>query len=785
MYCSMFPKSHVIDHDCLIQQWIALGFVQDTDGQPRQKVATEYVNELLGMSFLTMSTSSTVFAARMIFKPTLRLHMHDMVHELARHVAGDEFSYTNGTADRNTKRNKLDFHYHLLSTQNETSSAYKSMGTKVRALHFRRCDNMHLPKQAFSHSLCLRVLDLGGCHMSELPSSVYKLKLLRYLDASSLRISNLPKSLNRLLNLQTLILPNTSLTILPTNIGCLQKLQYFDLSGCANLNELPTSFGKLTNLLFLNLASCHELQVLPNSFGNLNSLQFLSLSDCYKLNSLPESCCQLHDLAHLDLSDCHNLGKLPDCIDQLSKLEYLDMTSCSKVQALPDSLCKLTMLRHLNLSFCTRLKRLPSRIGDLQLQSLDIRCSISLEDLLDSIFNMSTLKDFEETIVFDVSESKLEELRNNLKLERFCKLDGGSADLWSRIEELKKTHCRKLEIQGLGDFNLSEGIEHAKLLNSLKLTCLILSWQQLEDTDETVHHKEVLGMLVPPRSLHEFNINGYYGIELPKWMLEIRSYLPHLTIIHLSNLMECNRLPPLGCLPNLRLLGMTNILKIKSVGPEFYGDYGSCQKLRIIGLYSMDNLEEWWTTRSSKQENEFLVPNLHVLYAEDCPKLKFLPYPPKSMTWLIENGYHVFPDHGFGNLASATSPVSLYISRVPNSSEMWRRAQHLSSIEALCIQSIAGLTTLPEAMQCFTSLLRLRIEECGELETLPEWLGDYFTCLEKIAIDACPMLSSLPESIQHLRELKKLLITGCPALSNKYQGEDRDKIAHIPEVIFQ
>jgi aquaporin TIP len=47
--------------------------------------------------------------------------------------------------------------------------------------------------------------------------------------------------LNRLPNLQTLIFSNTSLETLPKNIGCLQKLQYFDLSGCVNLRELPTS----------------------------------------------------------------------------------------------------------------------------------------------------------------------------------------------------------------------------------------------------------------------------------------------------------------------------------------------------------------------------------------------------------------------------------------------------------------------------------------------------------------------------------------------------------------
>jgi aquaporin TIP len=61
MYCSIFPKSHDIDHDCLIQQWIALGFIQETDEQPSlQKIGMQYVNELLGMSFLTALTTPTV-----------------------------------------------------------------------------------------------------------------------------------------------------------------------------------------------------------------------------------------------------------------------------------------------------------------------------------------------------------------------------------------------------------------------------------------------------------------------------------------------------------------------------------------------------------------------------------------------------------------------------------------------------------------------------------------------------------------------------------------------------
>ncbi|XP_072150167.1 uncharacterized protein [Setaria viridis] len=570
------------------------------------------------LSFLLLALVEWVPASRS-FEPTLRLRMHDMVHDLARHVAGDELSCTNGVANSTTKGGKLICHYQLLMNSNESPSS-KSLPPKVRAMHFRECNKLHLPKQAFSHALFLRVLDLSGCHVSELPGSVCKLKLLRYLDASNLPIPNLPKSLNRLLNLQTLILSNTSLKALPTNVGCLQKLQYFDLSGCVNLHELPTSFGNLSALLFLNLASCHELPTLPESFGKLHKLQFLNLSDCYKLHSLPESCCQLHDLTHLELSDCHNLEKVPDCIDQLSKLEYLNMTSCSKVQMLPESLCKLMMLKHLNLSFCVKLRHLPASIGVLRLQSLDLQGCFFLVGLPDSIFNMSTLVHVERGLFAFHIRSEVDKLREQLNLERSCVLDG-RGDLWSQILELEKTPCLELQIKGLKNVKNLEGADQAKLLNNSNLTSLWLSWghgesSMVEHADASVD-KSVLEKLVPPRNLGHLHLDGYVSVDFSRWMLELPSYLPHLSTIVLSNLEGCSHLPPLGRLPNLRALGLGRMPNLKSVGREFYGDHGSCSKLRMILLEGMDNLEGWWTTRTSNEDEEFLIPNLHLLIAAD------------------------------------------------------------------------------------------------------------------------------------------------------------------------
>ncbi|TVU34697.1 hypothetical protein EJB05_16544, partial [Eragrostis curvula] len=154
------------------------------------------------------------------------------------------------------------------------------------------------------------------------------------------------------------------------------------------------------------------------------------------------------------------------------------------------------------------------------------------------------------------------------------------------------------------------------------------------------------------------------------------------------------------------------------------------------------------------------------------------------MTWGVENSDNVLPEHGFGNLSCVTSPFSLGIMGA-SSYEVWRRAaQCISSIEHLYLDTITGLRTLPEAIQCFSSLRTLSIDDCGDLETLPEWLGD-LTSLREIHISRCQRLCSLPESIQRLTELKKLWITDCPALSEKCQGEDSHKIAHISEIKFE
>jgi aquaporin TIP len=398
---------------------------------------------------------------------------------------------------------------------------------------------------------------------------------------------------------------------------------------------------------------------------------------------------------------------------------------------------------------------------------------------------MSTLVHVERTYFSLNVYGKVYKLRKELNLKGSYELDGGDNDLWSQIAELEKTPCHELQINGLDNVEGLEGVVHAKLSNNLNLSWLILVWDH--DDGSLVEHADtsVLERLVPPRSLQHLGLEGYRSIDFPRWILDIPSYVPRITTIFLLGLKQCSHLPPLGRLPNLRALTLKEMPNVKSVGREFYGDYGRCQKLRMIVLASMDNMEEWWTTRSSHEDGEFLIPNLHLLAAFDCPKLKFLPYPPRSMVWMVENSDHVLPEHGFGNLSSTTSPFDLELIGAPPSGEVWHRAhQYLSSVSILNLSDMIGLGTLPEAIRGFPSLRKLEIEDCEDWETLPEWLED-LASLREIVVKNCPKVSSLPESIQRLTALKKLHIVGCPALSEKCQGEDKHKIAHIPQVKFE
>ncbi|XP_048566001.1 putative disease resistance protein RGA1 [Triticum urartu] len=581
----------------------------------------------------------------------------------------------------------------------------------------------------------LSFLNLLGCSMlQELPESIYELTCLQHLDMSECH----------------------AIKKLPDKFGALLKLIFLNLSGCSKITKLPDNL-KLQSLEHMNLSNCHELQNLPKDFGNLQRLGFLSLSECYKVSVLPKSFCQLVHLKSLDLSDCHELMKLPECFGNLFELDSLNLTSCCKLQVLPESFCKLSKLRCLNLSYCMRLDKLPSLFGGLKLQSLDISCTMSLHKLPDSIADMTSLTRFEAVAGSSTMMDSVQKIKEHLiisgKINHIVQQIENKG--CSSIVELADLTCYELRVQKLQNVKHPEDAERAKLRDKSDLRKLRLCWGSHGGKD-----KSVLEKLVPPRTLDYFHLKGYMSTDFPKWMSDISSYLPSLTYLRLFDLGRCDTLPPFGQLPNLRGICVKNIPNVKKIGKEFFGQGRKCIKLRSITLKSMENLAELWTTRSGDENEEFLIPNLHNLNVQNCPKLKFLPYPPRSMIWFLENIDEIIPEGGFGKLSSSALPFDMVINNCNFSPDNWDRLHHFPTIESLQVESCNGLRALPEVIRCFTSLKRLVLVSLKELESLPKWLGCLIS-LQRVLIKDCPKLTSLPESMKNLTALKELSLQGC------------------------
>ncbi|XP_040375820.1 uncharacterized protein LOC121053255 [Oryza brachyantha] len=505
--------------------------------------------------------------------------------------------------------------------------------------------------------------------------------------------------------------------------------------------------------------------------------------------------------------DCHELEYLPEDFGNICKLAVLDLSGCYKIKVLLETFCQLMGLKDLNLSDCHGLQQLHESFGDLsEIQSLNLTNSISKMTSLIEL-NIAT----GQQRVLD----KVQSIREHLNLPRAIKHDVHEMENVgsSSIVELGRLHCHELIVHW----------EHGGIRNV--------------DKDKLVPEN-----LVPPRTLESFGLYGYMCKDFPTWVSGISSYLPYLMCLRLANLAKCDHLPAFGQLPNLRNFCMEDIPSVRKIGREFYGDEGNCKKLKVIRLERMDNLEEWWTTRSGEEDKEFLIrsgeedkefliPNLHLLQVTDYPKLSFLPWGRLEHLATLEIFYakgcsgsrtlldiikcflslrvlhlisqedmEILPEWlgqlvsldeiNIDNCRNLTSlPKS--IQNLPALRELWLRERkgleilpeglgQLASLKKLLIMDCPKLTFLPESMMNLTGLEELWL---GGFNSLPEWIGQ-LSCLKEINIFDSPNMTCLLESMQNLNNLKKLYIWNCPRLIERCREEDANKISHIPRVIL-
>nr|XP_023916227.1 putative disease resistance protein RGA1 [Quercus suber] len=255
-FCSLFPKDYGIDKVTLVQLWIAQGFIRPSNkNQELEDVADKYFKDLLWRSFFEEVT----------IMGELKYKMHDLIHDLAQLVAGEECAII--TLDRNNfdeKTRHVSLPFYIDSSFIETSSLL------VRAEKLRTClstfeyivfsdragkiDELKLDKLFLSFRK-LRALGLHGVRIERVPDSIGKLIHLTYLDFSW----------------------NQGIKTLPNAISRLWKLQTLKVNGCLNLKELPRDIRFLVGLRHLENSNCERLSHMPHGLGQMTCLQTLSL----------------------------------------------------------------------------------------------------------------------------------------------------------------------------------------------------------------------------------------------------------------------------------------------------------------------------------------------------------------------------------------------------------------------------------------------------------------------------------------------------------------------------
>ncbi|KAM0917316.1 hypothetical protein ACQ4PT_009596 [Festuca glaucescens] len=759
-YCAIFPKGHNMISDDLIHQWIALGFMEPSSTFSTWQLGESYITKFLEMSFLQHSKINIGYLESR--KDATRFIMHDLVHDLARSVMADEYNLEGPNCR----------YAWLLDCSKPLKSSTNSLA-KIRALHF--ADKVSKsPCLSFSPAKHVRVLDLSVDYWHGLTVSVGEFKQLRYLSFSCGKVPSRGRIMpSKFFSLRYLIFSRGQIPINLRGIGMLSKLNYLRISS-SGLTLLPASIGEMKGLMHLDLSGCTNLKELPLSFAKIRELVYLDLSGCRGVSGISKALSGLTKLQHLGLSACEDLGGLPDAIVNLTQLRYLNLSRCLKyifdnsrdqAEIFIDRICTLPNMKQLDLS----LNDYPLVIPDSSSHLTKL--------MLSGCRQIIRLPKFVDNIHFDYSGATLRDFSVY------------ASDTSSNIHMLEHASADELKIWLLENVK-SPGEAHIINLSE-KQTILELWLSWTKGADRSVDDMELLTELVPPTTLETFVIRGYCSVDFPDWLMSINNHLPNIVRLAMWDLPNCESLPPLGQLPNLR----------------------------EITLHRMESLEEWDTSYSSGVDS---VNDLEKVHINDCPKLWIKPLLPRATSWVIKKSDNVLvpqresvshidcltlttgdsavPLHQWGFLHHLLSLGHLSIigcSDLTISPEAQHSLQSLTlnycshtkleelfcelmSLQELTIQYHGKLEELPNNIRLLTKLQLLTLFLCPSLRQLPQWLGE-LTSLRKLEIRSCRAIMTLPECIQELTNLQELEIRDCNPELKKWCNaeENRRKLAHI------
>ncbi|KAF7112009.1 hypothetical protein CFC21_111951 [Triticum aestivum] len=406
------------------------------------------------------------------------------------------------------------------------------------------------------------------------------------------------------------------------------------------------------------LISTIKIKMKPSdSLATFSSLRTLHMESA-DIAVLLESLHQLKHLRYLALVNA-DISVLPENIGKMKLLQFLVLVGCIKLVNLPDSIVKLGQLRLLSLPGASMVPRGFSGLTNMR---------------------------------------KLSMFRAHMD------------DDWCSLDELGPlSQLRFLELVQLENVSAASFAANARLSEKMHLITLMLACTSKLGNDGLVKEKEgvfeeeqqriekVLDKLCPPSTVEVLELKGYFGRQLPRWMMSTSMVpLNNLKIILFSDLACCTQLPNGLCqLPNLQFLQVSRAPCIKHVGTGFLQvAVASFPRLNKLVLKGMVEWEEWeW------EEQVQAMRRLEELVLSEC-RLR-----------------HVPP-----GLASDASSLKLLI---------LHQVKHLTNIES------------------FPSVVELLLNGCPDLERITDLPN-----LQKLTIENCPKLKVL----EHIPSLERLVL---------------------------
>ncbi|KAL4354185.1 hypothetical protein GQ457_06G001060 [Hibiscus cannabinus] len=446
LYCCIFPEDYEFKRNKLIRLWMAEGFVEPLKGIVPEVVAERYLSELICRGLLQVERRDRSGRPK-------ALKMHDILREFAVSISKSIKFVAKSDGEEEIGDDGIR-RWSIEAKGKEMKGASETALSRVRSLFVFAVNETS--KFSFnrlpSGFKLMRVLDLEGTPIDELPDELGILFNLRYLNLTRTQVKELPKSIGKLYNLQSLVMKYTQIKELPAGIVKLKNLRHLIAYGS---NVGPTTFHYAWGLVLpSNICLLDKLQILANveargdfikQLGKMTQLRVLGVVNVKETDG-QNLCLAIAKMIHL-----RKLG-----VKSCNEDEQVNMDA---LESAPPGLERLYLTG--------KLEKVPHWFNSLdKLTCLDLHWSRLRVDFLPHIQALPNLR---ELILLNAYEGERLDF-----LEGFQKLEVLTIE---RCPGLKEIVINKGVMPGLQELNIYACQE---------FTTLPLGWESLPDLKQVL-----------------------------------------------------------------------------------------------------------------------------------------------------------------------------------------------------------------------------------------------------------------------------------------------------------